>query len=111
MKFDIIDSNVSTTMNVFMIIANIINLAYNIPQMIMTYNRKTTGDISGWFLFLRIIGNGIWIQYAIEVESLLMLTNNIVTVFASLFVGYYKMMELKKTKDEQQLELVDCLEK
>ena len=85
MDFSIIDPNVSTTMNVFMIIANIINIFYNIPQMTKTYKRKTTGDISGTFLLFRILGNMIWIGYAVEVKSFLMLTNNIVTVLSSSF--------------------------
>jgi len=94
MQFDIIDHNVSTTTNIFLIIANIINLFYNIPQMYKTYKRKSTKDLSAWFLLLRIIGNSIWIEYAIEVNSLLMLINNIVTVLSSMFVGYYKLIEI-----------------
>ena len=94
MQFDIIDHNVSDTTNVFLIIANIINLFYNIPQMYKTYKRKTTTDFSGLFLLLRIIGNTIWIEYAIEVNSLLMLINNIVTVLSSVFIGYYKLNEI-----------------
>ena len=94
MQFDIIDHNVSTTTNIFLVIANIINLFYNIPQMYKTYKCKSTKDFSTIFLLLRIIGNTIWIEYAIEVNSLLMLTNNIVTVISSLFIGYYKLNEL-----------------
>ena len=94
MHFSIIDKNVSLSMNIFLIIANIINLIYNIPQIIKTYNTKSTGDFSEWFLFLRIFGNIIWIAYAIEVDSLLMLINNIVTVLSSIFIGYYKVIEL-----------------
>jgi MtN3 and saliva related transmembrane protein len=94
MQFDIIDHNVSTTTNVFLVVANIINLFYNIPQMYKTYKCKSTKDFSTTFLLLRIIGNTIWIEYAIEVNSLLMLTNNIVTVISSLFIGYYKLNEL-----------------
>ena len=88
------DANVSPTMNVFLIIANIINLIYNIPQMVKTYKTKSTKDFSGWFLSLRVIGNLIWVAYAIEINSILMLINNIVTVVASLFLGYYKYREV-----------------
>ena len=77
MKFEIMNDNLSTTMNVFVIIANIINIVYNIPQMVKTYKRKSTKDLSSWFLFLRIIGNSIWMGYAIEVDSMMMLINNI----------------------------------
>ncbi len=102
MKFSFIDKNVSTTMNVFIVIANIINLVYNIPQVVKTCKSQSTKDFSGWFLSLRFIGNTIWIAYAIELDSLLMLINNIVTVIASAIIGgimvhnMYKEYKLKK---------------
>ena len=102
MKFSFIDKNVSTTMNVFLVIANVINLVYNIPQVVKTWKSKSTNDFSGWFLSLRFIGNTIWIVYAIEVDSLLMLINNVVTVVASGIIGgiminnMYKAYKLKK---------------
>jgi MtN3 and saliva related transmembrane protein len=111
MQFDIIDHNVSITTNVFLVIANIINLFYNIPQMYKTYKCKSTKDFSPTFLLLRIIGNTIWIEYAIELNSFLMLLNNIVTVFSSLFIGYYKLNELLQQRKninvlkQQELEL------
>jgi len=105
MQFDIIDHNVSTTTNIFLIIANIINLFYNIPQMYKTYKCKSTKDFSGMFLLLRILGNLIWIEYAIELDSMLMLINNIVTVVSSLFIGYYKLNEIiKDYKQKHQIE-------
>lgn len=109
MQFDIIDHNVSTTTNIFLIIANIINLFYNVPQMYKTYKCKSTKDFSGTFLLLRIIGNTIWCEYAIEVNSLLMLLNNLVTIISSLFIGYYKLSEIleerknKKNKTEPEI--------
>ena len=36
MDFSIFDDKVSVTMNVFLVIGNIINFVYNIPQMIQT---------------------------------------------------------------------------
>lgn len=94
MKFELMDPNVPLGMNIMLIVANIINLIYNIPQMIQTYKTKSTRDFSSWFLLLRIIGNIIWVIYAIYISNLLMLVNNIVTVVASCFVGYYKCIEL-----------------
>lgn len=95
------DNNVSLIMNIFIIIANIINIVYNIPQMIKTYKCKSTKDLSSWFLFLRIIGNSIWIGYAIEVDSMMMLINTCVTVVASIFIGYYKILELNRDRIEK----------
>lgn len=97
MKFEILDSNVSLATNIAIIVANILNIVYNVPQMYLTYKLKSTKEISGWFLSLRVVSNTIWVYYAIEVDSMLMLINNIVTVFASLFVGYYKLVDLTKS--------------
>jgi MtN3 and saliva related transmembrane protein len=102
MKFEPLDPNVPLGMNVMLIIANVINLIYNIPQMIKTYQTKSTRDFSGWFLSLRVLGNAIWVVYSIYVANLLMLINNVVTVIASVFVGYYKLREMyKKTRPIQ----------
>lgn len=94
MQLTIIDPRVSDTMNVFLVLANIINIVYNIPQMFRTYQTKSTKDFSTWFIFLRIIGNSIWISYSISIDSLQMLINNCVTVSASLFISYYKCREI-----------------
>ena len=108
MKFQILDDNVSTTMNVFIVIANILNIVYNIPQMIKTYKTKSTGDFSEWFLLLRIIGNSIWIGYAIEIDSMLVLINNLVTVLSSIFIGFYKVKEIiNKRRLETYQQLID----
>jgi len=104
MKFEIINDDVSLTMNVFVIIANIINLVYNIPQMVKTYQRKSTKDLSSWFIFLRIVGNSIWIGYAIEIDSMMMLINNIITVSSSIFIAYYKVSELYKERLEKKIQ-------
>ena len=90
MKFSIIDPHVNTTMNAFLVIANVLNLVYNLPQVIQTYRTKSTGDINPWFIGLRIIGNCIWMAYSVYINSFFLLLNNVVTVVSSLFIGYYK---------------------
>lgn len=104
MKFELLDPNVPLGMNIMLIIANVINFIYNIPQMIKTYQTKSTRDFSGWFLSLRIIGNVIWVVYSIYVANLLMLVNNVVTVIASVFVGYYKVREMIADKKRGTLD-------
>lgn len=94
MKFEFFDPNLPLSMNILLVAANVINLVYNIPQIVHTYRKKTTADFSAWFLFLRILGNTIWVVYAIYVSNLLLLINNIVTVLASVFVAWYKVREL-----------------
>ena len=81
-------------MNIFLVIGNIINLVQNLPQVIKTYKVKSTKDFSGWFLLLRIISNIIWTAYAIQISSLLMIINNSITIFSTMFISYYKVKEL-----------------
>ena len=90
-----IDENVSSSMNAFLIVANIINIIYNIPQVMKTYKTKSTKDFSGWFIFMRIFGNTIWFVYSVEINNIQMIINNIITVLSSLFLGYYKCLEYK----------------
>ena len=94
MKFDIIDHNVNLTMNIFLIIANVINVIQNVPQIYKTYKSKSTRDFSGWFLLLRAMGNSIWLGYAVEIDSMLMLINSSITIIATSFIGQYKIKEL-----------------
>jgi uncharacterized protein with PQ loop repeat len=89
-------------------VANIINLTYNIPQVWKTFKTKSTGDFSETFLVMRILGNMIWIGYAIEINSMLMLINNMVVIFSTIFLGYYKVLEIikkRKTKTKTKREL------
>jgi uncharacterized protein with PQ loop repeat len=97
MKLSILDPNVGDTMNGFLVLANIINLVYNVPQIIKTCKTKSTNDFSGWFLSLRMVGNLIWVAYAIEVQSLLMLINNIVTVVSSGIIAGFMANDMYKT--------------
>jgi len=111
MDFSFVDPNVSITTNVFVVIANIINLFYNIPQMYKTWKTKSTKDFSLTFIVMRIIGNTIWIAYAIEISSFLMLLNNCVTVFSSIFIFYYKGLELYKERNQNKsFELENVIE-
>ena len=53
---------------------------------------------------MRITGNIIWVAYAIEISSFLMLLNNCVTVLASVFIFYFKAYEIhKERKTKHQL--------
>lgn len=89
--------NIPLLVNIMVYTANVLNLVYNIPQMYRTYKRKTTCDISGWFLLLRFISSIIWIIYAIYMNDLQIMIANTVTWFANLFIGYYKIMDIYKT--------------
>ncbi len=94
MHFEILDPNVSNTMNAFIIIGNIITLLQNIPQVVKTYKVKSTRDFSSTFLFMRVTACIIWGAYSIEIESLMMLINNLITLSATGFISYYKIKEI-----------------
>jgi uncharacterized protein with PQ loop repeat len=85
--------------NILLIVANVINLVYNIPQMVRTYKTKSANDFDVWFLSLRVLYNFLWILYGIEVDSDLVSLNSIVTIFATLFVSYYKVLGYYKIKN------------
>lgn len=93
-KFEFIQPELPIWANVFAITANILNLIYNFPQMWLTYKRKTTRDISGYFLSLRIISSIIWIIYSFEIDNGQLIIANTVTLLSSLFICYYKMNEI-----------------
>jgi uncharacterized protein with PQ loop repeat len=108
MKFEILDDKVSLTTNIFLIVANIINLNYKIPQVFKKYLSKTNRDFIETFLVMRILGNMIWIGYAIEINSMLMLINNLVVIFSTMFLGYYKVLEIiRKRKAKVELNFVN----
>ena len=98
MQFALMDPNSSLTINILLVVANVINLVYNIPQMVQTYQTRSTGDFSALFLALRIVANFIWIIYSVSISSMLMLINSVVTVVATLFIGYFKYTEHLKSR-------------
>ena len=100
MDFSIFDDKVSVTMNVFLVIGNIINFVYNIPQVVKTYKTKSTKDFSPTFLFMRVIGNCIWLAYSIELQQFLFMLSNVVSVLAAIFISYYKVIELQHERLE-----------
>lgn len=78
--------------NMLLVTANVINIIYNIPQMVRTYRTKSANDFDGWFLGLRIFYNFLWILYGIEVNSMLICINSIVTILTTVFISYYKII-------------------
>ena len=94
MQIKILDPNVGIPMNVFIIIGNIITLLQNVPQVIKTYQVKSTRDFSTIFLVMRLTACFIWGSYSIEINSLLMLINNLITLCSTIFIGYYKVKEI-----------------
>ena len=66
--------------------------------MVKTYKTKSTKDFSSTFLFLRVIGNSICLAYSIELNTFLFLICNVVSVGSSIFISYYKVIEIYKNR-------------
>ena len=88
-------------MNVFLVIGNINNFLYNIPQIVKTYKTKSTKDFSASFLFMRVFGNFIWLAYSIELRAFLLILSNVVSLASSIFISYYKVIEIYKNRLEE----------
>ena len=88
-------------------IANILNLIYNVPQIILTCKRKTTNDISGAFLLLRTLASVLWVLYAFIELDIQYILANLVSLVSSLILDYFKVLQLwkewkaKREKDEK----------
>jgi uncharacterized protein with PQ loop repeat len=62
--------------------------------VVKTYKTKSTKDFSPTFLFMRVIGTSIWLAYSIELQQFLFMIANVVSLFSSIFISYYKVVEL-----------------
>ena len=66
--------------------------------IIKTYKIKSTKDFSTSFLCMRVFGNFIWLSYSIELRAFLFIIYNIISLFSSIFVCYYKLKEIYNLK-------------
>jgi uncharacterized protein with PQ loop repeat len=76
------------------IVGNVGNLVYNIPQIILTFRRKSTKDISSTYLSLRFAIALLWLVYGLDPIDIWWIILNSVTMLSTAFVGYYKVREL-----------------
>ena len=76
--------------DVLLIVANVLNVVYNIPQIIRTYKTESANDFDTWFIVLRVVYNILWIMYGIDDDNMLIVLNSVVTIFTSGIIGYYK---------------------
>jgi uncharacterized protein with PQ loop repeat len=77
--------------NNILIVCNIINVIYHVPQIIKTYRTKSVKDFDPYYLFLGNLHSLCWVMYSISDNNYLMLFNSCVTVFSISFVSYYKI--------------------
>ncbi len=100
MKFEILDNNVSLTMNIFIIISILLAFIYNSSQMIQLYYYESTRDFNRLYIYLQIISNFIWISYFIEIDKIMFLIPIVLNTLCLLYIGYYKSIDLYRRKLE-----------
>ena len=101
------DSELPPYVQYLLIIANGLNIFYNLPQIIHTYKTKSTKDFSVWFLLLRLIVNGLWVVYGAVINSALVIVNNAVNIAATIFLSYYKIIEMYNGRKNHEIQQTD----
>ena len=76
---------------IYIWIANIIGLIYNIPQMIHTYKTKKVNDISSISLTLRLISSVMWCCYCLYFQLYEIGLSWFITLISSIMISYYKL--------------------
>ena len=100
MKFEILDNDVSLTMNIFIIISIVLAFIYNSSQIIQLYYYESTKDFNRLYIFLQIINNCIWITYFIEIDKMMILIPILLNTICLIVIGYYKSLDLYRRKLE-----------
>ena len=77
--------------NNILIVCNVINVIYHVPQIIKTYKTKSVNDFDSRYLFLGNLHCFCWVLYGIEDRNGLMIFNSCVSIFSISFVSYYKI--------------------
>ena len=85
-----------TTNNIYknniLVVCNVINVIYHLPQIIKTYKTKSVKDFDPYYLFLGNLQSLCWVLYSIEDNNSLMIFNSCLTMFSISFVSYYKIL-------------------
>ena len=81
-----------TYKNSILVVCNVINVIYHLPQIIKTYKTKSVKDFDTYYLFLGNLHSFCWVLYGIEDNNGLMIFNSCLTMFSISFVSYYKIL-------------------
>lgn len=97
-----------------LIVCNVINVIYHLPQIVKTYRTKSVKDFDSWYLFLGNLHSISWVLYGIEDKNGLMIFNSCVSIFSISFVSYYKIhsyiverYNIKNIKNEKNEKNID----
>ena len=81
-----------TYKNSILVVCNVINVIYHLPQIIKTYKTKSVKDFDTYYLLLGNLHSFCWVLYGIEDNNGLMIFNSCLTMFSISFVSYYKIL-------------------
>jgi len=84
------DTNIDLFMTIIINIGNVLSVVYNIPQMWRTYKLKKAGDISSYFLWMRLTSGIIWSIYCIYYKMWYVIISWVSTIIATIQILYYK---------------------
>ena len=91
-----------------LIVCNVINVIYHLPQIVKTYRTKSVKDFDSYYLFLGNLHSVSWVLYGIEDKNGLMIFNSCVSIFSISFVSYYKIhsyiVERYNIKNEKNID-------
>ena len=94
-----------------LIVCNVINVIYHLPQIVKTYRTKSVKDFDSYYLFLGNLHSISWVLYGIEDKNGLMIFNSCVSIFSISFVSYYKIhsyiVERYNIKNEKNKKNID----
>jgi uncharacterized protein with PQ loop repeat len=93
-----LDLDEPTEVLVFAFLGNILNLAYNIPFVYLVWKNRSSKNISGSFLTLRFCGSVSWLVYGALVQDAWVAFSYVVTLIATILIGYIKCKERKRKK-------------
>ena len=71
------------------LIANIINLLYNIPLVYRPLKTRSVDNISAYFITMRLIGTILWILYGSLDKDIFLILTNLVTLSSTICLVFF----------------------
>ena len=86
------------------VVGNVCNFAYNVPFVWVVVKHRNANNISGYFLYLRVLTSLIWILYSIFTFEIFVGCSYSVTLISSCIVLYVKVTQKKGKEIEEKPE-------
>jgi uncharacterized protein with PQ loop repeat len=85
------DDTLGEQLRPMIIMANVIGLVYNVPQVILTIRTKSANDLSLLFISMRLVSAALWLIYTSILWSPDVFLSWIITGGSSTVLLYYKV--------------------